>query len=157
MKQITPCLWFDGQAEEAVAFYLSIFPKSRILTTARYTDGLHRPAGSVMTIEFELDGQELVALNGGPQFKFTAAISMIAYCDSQAQVDRYWEQLQTDPNGGMCGWLTDKFGVSWQVVPREFIKMVTSSDDAAVKRVMGAMHSMKKLDLAVLTRAFKNG
>ncbi len=156
MQRIVPCLWFSDQAEAAVGFYLSIFPRARIVTTTRYLEGSHRATGSVMAITFELDGQEFVALNGGPQYTFSPATSMIAFCDSQEEVDRYWTLLSAGASEGVCGWLTDRFGVTWQVVPREFIEMLTGPNTAGAKRAMDGMLTMKKLDLPTLRRAFES-
>jgi predicted 3-demethylubiquinone-9 3-methyltransferase (glyoxalase superfamily) len=160
LSRITPCLWFDDQAEQAAELYIRLFPNSRITAITRYTqDGqeFHRkPVGSVMTVALELDGQGFTALNGGPIFKFTEAISFQVMCDSQAEVDHYWDGLTAggNPKAQQCGWLKDRYGVSWQVVPRAFVDMVTSSDAAAVQRATLAMFKMKKLDLATLQRAF---
>ncbi len=152
-QKITPCLWFDFNAEEAVAHYLAIFKQSRIVSTARYGEAGPGPAGAVMTILFEIDGQQFLALNGGPHFKFTPALSLIVNCDDQAEVDRLWEKLSDGGAPGQCGWLADKFGVSWQVVPRVVPQMLQSADAAAVQRVMRQVMSMKKLDIAQLQQA----
>ncbi len=118
MQNISTCLWFDDKAEEAAAFYVSVFPNSRILDTRHFVEGSPRPAGSVMTVQFTLDGRELVALNGGPNVKFSPAMSLVAYCDTQEEVDTLWRKLCAGGQEGQCGWLTDKYGVSWQIVPR---------------------------------------
>jgi predicted 3-demethylubiquinone-9 3-methyltransferase (glyoxalase superfamily) len=155
IQKISTCLWFDTNAEEAVNFYLSVFPDGRILNTARYGENAPLPAGTVLTIEFIINGQEFLALNGGPVYKFTPAVSFVVNCATQEEVDYYWSQLTAD--GGeevQCGWLTDKFGVSWQVVPTPFLQMMTSPDQAAVQRMTQAMFQMKKLDLPALKRAF---
>jgi predicted 3-demethylubiquinone-9 3-methyltransferase (glyoxalase superfamily) len=156
-QRVTPFLWFDGQAEEAAKFYTSIFPNSKIRTTSRYDDATAknagRPAGTVMTVDFVLDGQEFVALNGGPEFHFTEAISLMVNCDTQAEIDHFWSRLSAD--GGQevqCGWLKDKFGLSWQVVPRVIIDLLTGDPERA-RRVMAKVMTMKKLDLAALTSA----
>lgn len=158
--KIAPCLWFDTQAEEAAKFYTEIFRKSRIIATTRYSDvgfeAHHKPAGSVMTVEFELDGQRFTALNGGPEFKFNEAISLQIYCDSQDEIDFYWSKLGAggDPNAQVCGWLKDRYGVSWQVVPKEMQEFFKDENSAGAKRVMEAMLKMKKLDIAELQRAY---
>ena len=158
-QRIAPCLWFDNQAEEAARFYTEIFRKSRILAITRYgTAGFeahHRPAGSVMTVEFELDGQKFTALNGGPVFKFNEAISLQVLCESQAEIDYYWDKLGAggDPNAQQCGWLKDRYGVSWQVVPAGMEKFYEDETSPAAQRTMEAMLKMKKLDIAELQRA----
>jgi predicted 3-demethylubiquinone-9 3-methyltransferase (glyoxalase superfamily) len=154
-QKITPCLWFDFKAEEAVAHYLSIFKNGRIVSTARYGEAGPGPVGTVMTILFEIDGQQFLALNGGPQFKFTAALSLIVNCDDQAEVDALWDKLSDGGAPGQCGWLTDKFGVSWQVVPNVIPLMLQSADPAAIQRVMREVMSMKKLDAVRLQQAFE--
>ncbi|HET7729642.1 MAG TPA: VOC family protein [Usitatibacter sp.] len=160
MKKIVPCLWFDNQAEEAARFYTSIFPNSKILRISRYGKAgqqVHgRSPGSVMTVEFELDGQAFTALNGGPIFKFNEAVSLQVMCDTQEELDRYWQKLSAggDPNAQQCGWLKDKFGLSWQVVPKALPDMVSSPDAAKSEKVFNAMLQMKKLDIAELRRAF---
>ena len=154
-QKITPCLWFDFKAEEAVAHYLAIFRSGRIVTTARYGEAGPGPAGSVMAILFEIEGQRFLALNGGPQFKFTPAISLIVDCSTQAEIDELWDRLGEGGAPGQCGWLTDKFGVSWQVVPSLIPRIVASGDAAGVERVMRAVMPMKKLDIAKLEQAFE--
>ncbi len=160
-SKIAPCLWFSDQAEEAAQFYTSIFQNSRIVAVTRYGEAgreIHgRPPGSVLTVEFELDGQRLTALNGGPVFTFNEAISFQVYVDDQKELDDYWDRLSAggDPKAQQCGWLKDKFGVSWQVVPAAWIEMVNSPDRAGVERGMTAMFQMKKLDIAALERAFR--
>ena len=158
-QRITPFLWFDHQAEEAVRFYVSIFPDSRILATTRYAPASAaasgQPEGSVMTVDFELDGQAMAALNGGPVFRFNEAVSLVVHCRTQEEVDQYWARLlegATDQTG-QCGWLKDRFGLSWQVVPEEMISLLTSSDAASVARVHAAIMGMTKLDLHALRRA----
>ena len=157
---IIPCLWFDTQAEEAVNFYLGIFPNSRIVAVTRYGTAGHevhgRPAGSVMTVEFELDGQRFTALNGGPHFTFNEAVSFQVMCKSQAEIDRYWEQLGAggDPKAQVCGWLKDRYGLSWQVVPEGMEEMLGDHTSPASNRAMNAMLEMKKIDIATLERAF---
>jgi predicted 3-demethylubiquinone-9 3-methyltransferase (glyoxalase superfamily) len=160
MLKITPCLWFDHEAEEAARFYAGIFENARILKTSRYTEvgrEIHgRPPGSVMTVSFELLGQPFTALNGGPVFKFTEAISFQIGCETQAEVDRYWSRLTQggDATAQQCGWLKDKYGVSWQVVPTVLPEMLMDPDSARAGRVMEAVLGMKKLDLAALKKAY---
>jgi two-component system sensor histidine kinase QseC len=155
VQQLGTCLWFDGKAEQAADFYTSIFKNSKIKAVTHYTDAGPRPKGEVLTIVFELDGREFTALNGGPEFKFNEAISLVVNCDTQAEVDEMWEKLLR--GGGkpvQCGWLTDRFGVSWQVVPVPFLRMLQDKDQAKVSRAMAAMMKMVKLDLPALQRAF---
>ena len=154
-QRITSCLWFDGQAEEAAKFYVAIFKNSRITAVSRYGDAGPGPKGSVMTVAFELDGQSFVGLNGGPTFKFTEAISMIVHCETQAEVDYYWEKLSIGGQPGRCAWLKDKFGVSWQVVPDALIELMQDKDAAKSARVMQAMLQMTKIDIAGLRRAYE--
>jgi predicted 3-demethylubiquinone-9 3-methyltransferase (glyoxalase superfamily) len=159
-QKITPCLWFDDQAEEAAKFYCSVFKNSKIGRISRFPSAgqeiHHKPAGSVMTVEFELDGQPFVALNGGPQFKFDEAVSFQVFCDTQADVDYYWSKLTAGGGQeGPCGWLKDKFGLSWQVVPTAIPKMMTDPDTAKSARVMNAFMTMKKLDIAAIERAYQ--
>lgn len=159
-RKIAACLWFDDQAEQAAAFYTGIFPNSRIVAVSRYGDAgreFHgKPTGSVMTVEFELNGQTFTALNGGPLFTFNEAISLQVYCDTQEEIDHYWEKLSEggDEKARQCGWLKDKYGVSWQVVPQELHAMVADPDYARSQRVIEAIHQMKKLDIATLQRAY---
>lgn len=159
-QRITPFFWFPDQAqtEAAVALYTSVFPNSRIVATTRYLEtnpSVGQPAGALMTLAFELDGQEFVALNGGPHFKFTEALSLVVNCESQAEVDHYWMELSEggDERAQQCGWLKDRFGVSWQVVPTELIRLLSDSNAAKARRVTEAMLKMKKLDLDALRRA----
>jgi len=154
MKTITPWLWFDGQAEEAARLYASVFKNSRIVNTRYYPEGSPGPAGSVMTVEFVLDGVEFVALNGGPQYTFTPAISFMASCETQDEVDRLWKALSEGGQEVQCGWLTDRFGVSWQIVPTALQDLLGSADRAAAQRAFTAMLGMKKLDIAALQRAY---
>ena len=155
-----PCLWFDDQAEEAARFYTDIFRNSRILRITRYgTAGFEihrRPAGSVLTVEFELDGQTFTALNGGPVFTFNEAISLEIHCETQNEIDYYWEKLSAggDPRAQQCGWLKDKFGLSWQVVPTALIEMIADEKSPRSQRVFEAMLQMKKLDIAALKQAY---
>jgi predicted 3-demethylubiquinone-9 3-methyltransferase (glyoxalase superfamily) len=160
IQRITPCLWFDDQAEEAARFYTGIFKNSRIGKVSRYGEAGHevhgRPAGSVMVVEFEIDGQTFHALNGGPHFKFTEAISLEVGCDTQEEVDYYWEKLSEggDERAQQCGWLKDRYGLSWQIVPTVLSAMVSDPDPEKSARAMEAMLRMKKLDIAELKRAY---
>jgi predicted 3-demethylubiquinone-9 3-methyltransferase (glyoxalase superfamily) len=153
MSRITPFLWYDNQAEEAAKFYVSIFPKSKILRMARYGDAGPGPKGSVMTVEFVLAGQRMIALNGGPHFKFTEAISLSVDCKDQKEVDRYWTKLSRGGEESMCGWLKDRYGLSWQVNPTILGKLLSSPDARKAKRVMEAMLKMRKIDIAALKAA----
>jgi len=157
-QKITPFLWFDSQAEEAANFYVSIFKQSRIGAITRYDDegskAAGRPKGSVMTVEFELDGQKFIALNGGPHFKFTEAISLFVNCDDQKEVDHFWGKLSAGGQEVECGWLKDRFGLSWQVVPATLLEMLQDKDPEKSKRTMAAMLKMKKLDVDALKRAY---
>jgi predicted 3-demethylubiquinone-9 3-methyltransferase (glyoxalase superfamily) len=154
MPRILPFLWFDTQAEEAAHFYVSVFKNSRILATSRYGEAGPGPKGSVMTVTFELDGQQFIALNGGPQFHFSEAISFSVDCQTQQEVDEFWSKLSAGGEEGPCGWLKDKYGLSWQVNPRILGKMLSDPDPAKSKRVMEAMLKMKKIDIAGLQRAY---
>jgi predicted 3-demethylubiquinone-9 3-methyltransferase (glyoxalase superfamily) len=160
-QRIQSCLWFDSEAEEAARYYVGIFRNSRILMITRYGKAGHeihgRPEGSVMTVEFELDGQKFTALNGGPYFKFNEAVSFEIHCETQAEIDDYWNKLAAggDPNAQQCGWLKDKFGLSWQVVPTELTAMLTDETSEASQRAFEAMLHMKKLDIAELKRAYE--
>jgi predicted 3-demethylubiquinone-9 3-methyltransferase (glyoxalase superfamily) len=159
MQKITPFLWFDDNAEEAVKFYTSIFKNSKIGKIARYDEAGEKaagqPAGSVMTVEFRLEGQEFVALNGGPHFKFTEAISFVVNCQTQKEVDYYWEKLSEGGKEVQCGWLKDKFGLSWQIVPTVLGELLSDKDAAKSQRVMQAMLKMVKLDIKKLKQAAK--
>jgi len=156
--RITPNLWFDTEAEEAAAFYCSIFKNSRIVNVAHYTEAGPREAGTVMTVEWELDGQRFVGINGGPEFTFSEAISFQVNCADQAEVDYYWERLTADGGEeGPCGWCKDKFGVSWQVVPAGFEELFSDPDKGRATRAMQAMFGMKKLDLAAMQAAADAG
>jgi predicted 3-demethylubiquinone-9 3-methyltransferase (glyoxalase superfamily) len=157
MGKITPCLWFDTEAEPAVNHYVSIFKNSRIKEVSRFSEGGPRPAGMVMTIMFELDGQEFMALNGGPEFKFTEAISLMVDCKSQREVDELWEKLGAGGQPGQCGWLKDKFGVSWQIVPDALAGLMGSDDADKAQRVTRALMQMTKIDIAALQRAHDGG
>ncbi|HZT87752.1 MAG TPA: VOC family protein [Stellaceae bacterium] len=153
MQKIRPFLWFDKEAEEAANFYTSVFPNSRIVEVSRYTGAGPGPDGSVTTVTFVLDGQEFIALNGGPHFRFNEAISFFVSCDSQEEVDLLWQALSADGRG-QCGWVKDRFGVSWQIVPRVLGEMLHDKDPERSRRVMQAMLRMEKLDIAALTAAY---
>jgi predicted 3-demethylubiquinone-9 3-methyltransferase (glyoxalase superfamily) len=159
IQRIAPCLWFDNQAEEAARFYVSVFKNSRIVSTSRYTEAgkeIHKRApGSVMTVEFELDGQRFTALNGGPIFKFNEAVSLQVYCNNQEDLDYYWDKLTQggDPNAQQCGWLKDRYGLSWQVVPTEIMELLKDHQSPAAQRTMEALLRMKKIDVGELKRA----
>ena len=161
MQKISPCLWFDDNAEDAVKFYVSVFKDSNIGNVTRYGkegyDIHKKKEGSVMTIDFEIEGQKFLALNGGPIFKFNEAISFQIYCDTQEEIDYYWDKLTEDgdKNAQVCGWLKDKFGVSWQVVPVALIKILEDKDSMKTERVMKAMLQMRKLDIDALTKAYQ--
>jgi predicted 3-demethylubiquinone-9 3-methyltransferase (glyoxalase superfamily) len=159
MQKITPFLWFDNQAEEAVNFYVGIFKKSRIVRTARYgEEGAEvsgRPKGSVMTVAFELEGQKFTALNGGPVFKFSQAISFVVDCKTQEEVDRLWAKLSEGGEIQQCGWLKDRYGVSWQIVPTALGEMLSDTDSGKSRRVMEAMLQMKKIDIKRLEQAYE--
>jgi predicted 3-demethylubiquinone-9 3-methyltransferase (glyoxalase superfamily) len=152
-QRITTFLWFDKEAEEAAQFYTSIFKNSRILGVARYGDAGPGPKGSVMTVSFELDGQEFVALNGGPHFKFTEAISLVVNCETQKEVDEFWSKLSAGGQEVECGWLKDKYGLCWQITPNVLPRLLQDPDPQKAKRVMEAMLKMKKIDIAALERA----
>jgi predicted 3-demethylubiquinone-9 3-methyltransferase (glyoxalase superfamily) len=157
MQKITPFLWYDDKAEEAANFYVSIFKNSKVHSTTRYEEAgakaSGRPVGSVMTVEFELDGQEFVGLNGGPHFKFTEAVSFVVNCETQEEVDYFWEKLSAGGAEIQCGWLKDKYGLSWQIVPTILAKLFQDKDPEKSKRVMQAMLQMKKIDIETLKRA----
>ena len=153
MDKITPCLWFDTEGEEAARFYTSVFPNSRVIDVARYGEAGPRPEGTVMTVSFELDGRSFVALNGGPEFTFSEAISFQVSCESQDEVDTYWSTLSDGGEEGPCGWLKDKFGVSWQIVPTRLIELLGDPDAEKSQRVMRTMLSMKKIEIDALARA----
>ena len=155
-KKITPCLWFDSQAEEAAKFYVSVFKNSKIGKTSRYgKEGFEihgRAAGTVMTVEFEIEGQKFVALNGGPHFKFNEAISFQVHCETQQEIDYFWNELARGGEEGPCGWLKDKFGLSWQVMPKALPQMLLDENSESAQRVMRSMLQMRKIDLATLER-----
>ena len=155
MQKITPCLWFDNNAEDAVQFYASIFKDSKILATARYGDTGPGSKGSVMTIKFALNGQEFLALNGGPIFKFTEAVSFIVNCETQQEIDHYWEKLSVGGKEQQCGWLKDKYGLSWQVVPTILSQLISDKEPEKSNRVMQAVMKMVKLDIAGLKKAYE--
>jgi predicted 3-demethylubiquinone-9 3-methyltransferase (glyoxalase superfamily) len=154
MQKIRTFLWFDDKAEEAAKFYVSIFKNSRIGEVSRYPEGSPDDlAGKVMTVSFQLDGQELIALNGGPDFRFTEAISLFVNCETQAEVDELWEKLTAGGQESQCGWLKDRYGLSWQIIPSALMRMLDDKDRANAKRVMQAMLGMRKIDIAALERA----
>lgn len=156
MQKITPFLWFDHQAEEAINFYVSIFKNSKIGKVTRYGNAGPGPKGTVMTATFQLEGQEFVALNGGPKYQFTPAISFVVNCETQQEVDELWEKLSVGSQSQQCGWLTDKFGVCWQIVPTALPKYLTDPDPEKVNRVMKAMLQMKKIEIETLKQAYEN-
>jgi predicted 3-demethylubiquinone-9 3-methyltransferase (glyoxalase superfamily) len=159
VQRISPFLWFDDHAEEAARFYVSIFKNSRIVSVARYDDvsakAAGRPAGSVMTVAFELEGQDFTALNGGPIFRFTEAISFVVSCDTQQEVDHFWEKLSAGGEEGQCGWLKDRFGVSWQVVPTVLSQMLQNEDAEKSRRLMAAILGMRKISIEGLRNAYR--
>ncbi len=157
MKGITPFLWFDGKAEEAVRFYTSVFKRSKVGTVARYGEEGPGPKGTVMTATFELEGQQFIALNGGPHYKFTPAISFVVNCENQQEVDELWEKLSAGGSTQQCGWLTDRYGVSWQIVPIALGRLLQDPDPAKAGSVMKAMLQMDKLDIEGLERAYRQG
>jgi predicted 3-demethylubiquinone-9 3-methyltransferase (glyoxalase superfamily) len=154
-QKITPFLWFDDQAEDAAKFYTSLFKNSKILSVTRYTDAGPKPKGSVMTVAFELEGQNFTALNGGPQFKFTEAVSFVVNCESQAEVDYFWQRLTDGGQEIQCGWLKDRYGLSWQVVPTALFELL--QDAAKAPKVVQALFQMKKIDIEALRRARDQG
>jgi predicted 3-demethylubiquinone-9 3-methyltransferase (glyoxalase superfamily) len=154
MSNISPFLWFDTQAEEAAKYYVSIFKNSKITNVTHYGEAGPGPAGSVMTVAFELDGQEFTALNGGPQFKFTPAVSFVVNCKTQDDVDYYWDKFSAEGEEVQCGWVRDKFGLSWQVVPEGISDVLAGDDEEGSRRAMEAMFEMKKLDIDALRRAY---
>ncbi|MCI0476925.1 MAG: VOC family protein [Anaerolineales bacterium] len=159
MQKIYPCLWFDSQAEEAANFYVSIFKNSKTMNVARYDEASAKvsgqPKGSVMTVTFQLDGQDFMALNGGPAFKFTEAVSFVVNCETQAELDALWSKLTEGGAEVECGWLKDRFGLSWQIIPTILDELMSDPDPAKAQRVMEAMLQMKKLDIAELKRAYE--
>jgi len=159
MQKITPFLWFDNNAEEAANFYVSVFKNSKVGDITRYDEAgaaaAGRPVGSVMTIDFQLEGQQFVAINGGPHFKFTEAVSFVVNCETQEEVDYFWQKLSEGGAEVQCGWLKDKYGLSWQVVPTVLLEMLKDKDPQKAKRVMQAMLQMKKIDIPTLKRAYE--
>ena len=153
MNEITPCLWFDTQGEDAAKLYTSVFPNSKILGTSRYGSAGPRPEGTVMTVSFELGGQKFLALNGGPNYTFSEAISFQVSCKNQEEVDAFWSKLSEGGEEGPCGWLKDKFGVSWQIVPTALPELLGNPDPEKAQRVMEAMLQMKKIEIGALERA----
>jgi predicted 3-demethylubiquinone-9 3-methyltransferase (glyoxalase superfamily) len=153
MQKITPCLWFDTEGEDAATFYTAIFPNSKIVEVARYGSAGPRAEGSVMTVAFELEGQSFIALNGGPNFTFNEAISLTVDCEDQEEVDRYWDALTDGGEPGPCGWLKDRYGVSWQIVPKILAELIADPDREKSQRVMAAMLQMGKIEIAELERA----
>jgi predicted 3-demethylubiquinone-9 3-methyltransferase (glyoxalase superfamily) len=153
IQKITPFLWFNNQAEEAMNFYVSVFKDSKVLSISRYGEGAPVPAGTVMTANFLIEGQQFTALNGGPVFSFTPAISFVIHCTTQAEVDHYWETLTKGGEEVQCGWLKDKFGVSWQVVPEALGRLLNNPDPNKAQRAMQAMFAMKKIDISQLQEA----
>jgi predicted 3-demethylubiquinone-9 3-methyltransferase (glyoxalase superfamily) len=152
-QKIVPNLWFDTQAQEAAEFYCSVFENSRIVNVTHYTEAGPRPAGTVMTVEWELNGQRFVGINGGPEFKFTEAVSFLVNCEDQDEIDYYWERLSEGGEEGPCGWLKDRYGLSWQVVPTMMGELFKTEDSRGAQRAMEALLRMKKLDIAELRRA----
>jgi predicted 3-demethylubiquinone-9 3-methyltransferase (glyoxalase superfamily) len=157
MQKITPCLWFDNNAEEAMNFYVSIFKNSKTGTITRYGEGGPGAKGTVMSVTFQLDGQEFFALNGGPLFKFTEALSFFVNCETQAEVDELWEKLLEGGQPSRCGWLKDKYGLSWQIIPAVLIKMLRDENPGKAKKVMEAMLQMTKIDISLLQQAYDRG
>jgi predicted 3-demethylubiquinone-9 3-methyltransferase (glyoxalase superfamily) len=155
MQKITPYLWFDNQAEEAVNFYTSLFKNSKVLEVTRYGEGMPLPAGTVLTIAFQLDGQEFVALNGGLQFKFTEAISLFVNCETQEEVDTLWAKFTEEGEESMCGWLKDKYGLSWQIIPAGLGELISGTDTEKSARAVQCMFTMKKIDLAKIRQAYE--
>ncbi|HEU4542056.1 MAG TPA: VOC family protein [Jiangellaceae bacterium] len=153
MQKITTYLWFDNQAEEAANFYTSVFKNSRVLEVSRYGEGAALPAGTAMTVRYELDGQEFIALNGGPQFKFTEAISLYVDCGDQAEVDYFWDRLVDGGEPSQCGWLKDRYGLSWQIIPRELPALLTDPDPEKAQRALQAMFTMSKIDIEAIRKA----
>jgi len=154
MKKITPFLWFDGQAEQAMNLYVSVFKNSKVLDVSRYGEGAPYPAGTARSVSFDLDGQEITAFNAGPEFKFTEAISFFVNCESQEEVDELWEKLSEGGEKSRCGWLKDKFGLSWQIVPTILGELLADEDPEKAQRVMEAMLKMDKLDIQGLKQAY---
>jgi predicted 3-demethylubiquinone-9 3-methyltransferase (glyoxalase superfamily) len=154
MQKIAPCLWFDGVAEEAVNYYLSVFKNARITDTLKHNEASPGPVGTLLAVSFELNGQAFMAMNGGPEFQFTPAISMFIQCDTQEEIDHYWDKLLDGGRSMACGWLTDRFGVTWQIAPVKLLGMLEDPDAEKSNRTMTAMRQMIKLDLAALEKAY---
>ena len=154
MNSVSTCLWFNDEALEAAEFYCGIFPNSYILDAQRYLEGAPKPAGSVLTVRFTLDGTEFMTINGSPEYPFTPAISLVANCHTQQELDRLWQALGDGGKPGQCGWLTDRYGVSWQIVPQQLLRFIASDDKAAAQRAFNALMGMSKLDIEALQRAF---
>ncbi len=157
MPKITPFLWFDDQAEEAANFYVSVFKNGKIIEVSRYGDDESLPGGKVMTVSFELEGQRFVGLNGGPRFSFSEAVSFVVDCETQEEVDYYWERLTEGGEESMCGWLKDKYGLSWQIVPKALMELMSDEDEEKATRVRNAMLQMRKIDVPALQRAYDGG
>lgn len=157
MQKITPFLWFDNQAEEAMDFYISVFKNSEVLSVTRYSEGAPGPSGTVMTAKFMIEGQEFVALNGGPQFQFTEAISFVVNCETQEEIDYYWEKLSDEGEEQGPGWVKDKYGLSWQIVPTVLEEMMGEGDPVKSQKVMSAMMKMNKIDINTLKQAYDSG
>ncbi|MFE4544077.1 VOC family protein [Arthrobacter sp. NPDC056727] len=157
MQKITPCLWFDNQAEEAAGYYVSVFDNSSITNVSRFGEGGPGPAGQAVVVEFEIEGQVFQALNGGPAFSFNEAVSFVVDCASQEEVDRYWNSLTDGGSGSQCGWLKDRYGVSWQIVPKVLSRLINGPDAAGAQRAVQAMLGMQKLDIDELQRAYDGG
>lgn len=157
MQEVSTCLWFANQAAEAAAFYVSVFPDSGIIATTHYLEGAPMPAGTVLTVQFRISGTEYLALNGNPAFPFSPAMSLVAYCDTQAELNRLWDALSEGGQTGQCGWLTDRYGISWQIVPRALIELIATEDRAAAQRAFSAMMGMTRLDIAAIRQAYDNG
>ena len=152
--RVHPCLWFDRQAEEVAQFYTTVFPNSRVTEITRYSAGAPMPEGTALTVSFELDGQTFTAINGGPQYTHSPAMSLVVTCNSQDEVDRYWAALSAVPEAEQCGWLVDRYGVSWQIVPQQVMDMLQSTNAAGKQRMMTALMPMHKIDIAALQNAF---
>lgn len=157
MQKITPCLWFDTEGEAAANLYVSVFPNSKIVDIARYGEGTRRPADMVLTVNFELDGHPYLALNGGPEFKFTPAVSFQVHCSDQDEVDHYWSKLGEGGEESWCGWLEDRFGLSWQIVPDRLVELLSDPDKDKAARVMKSMMGMRKIEIAELEQAAAGG
>jgi predicted 3-demethylubiquinone-9 3-methyltransferase (glyoxalase superfamily) len=155
MRKIVPCLWFDTQAEEAANFYVSVFANSRITAISHYGEGMPLPKGTVLEVSFELNGEDFLALNGGPLFTFSPAISLTVNCDTQEEIDRLWTKLSADPASEQCGWLKDRYGLSWQIVPAILPSLMDSREPVKRDRVFAALMKMKKLDIGALQRAYE--